>query len=128
MNDIADIKPSSRKCELVTPTGEHTGIVFHLRSPDAPEIKAFERKIEDAVLRGRGKLPARERRTFRSDRIIAGVEGWHFEDGAMEVFGETEPEFSEKILRKLLKLDWIAKFLDTEMGDETVFFESLEKL
>ena len=123
--ELTDIKPSGREVELVTPTGEHTGIVFNLRAPDSQEVKAFTRKTEDAVLRNRGKLPARDRRTFHADRIVAGVDGWRFESGAMEIHGKTEPEFSERLLRDLLKIDWIKSFLDTEMGDDSVFFESL---
>lgn len=124
--DLLDIKPSGRRAELITPTGEATGIVFHYRPPDAPEIKAFERKIENAILGNRGKLPTKERRTFKFDRIVAGVEGWSFNEGAMEVKGQREPEFSERLLRDLLKVDWILAALDAEMGDEAAFFENLE--
>lgn len=125
--DLTDIKPSAREFELITPTGDGTGIVFVLRAPDSTEVKAFERKTEDAVLRNRGKLPTKERRTFRADRIVAGVEGWKFLPGAMTVNGETEPEFTERKLRELLKVDWISRALDTEMGDETAFFDGLRE-
>ena len=123
--DLTDIKPQGREVEIVTPTGQHTGVVINLRAPDAKEIKAFERKIEDAVLRNRGKLPTKERRTFKVDRVIAGIEGWSFKEGAMEISGEKEPEFSERKMRDLLKIEWIRNFLDSEMGDEATFFENL---
>jgi hypothetical protein len=124
--DITDFQPHEREVELFAPNGQRTGIWFHLRPPDAPEIKAVERKLDDAVLRFRGRLPAAERKKFRENRLVAGVAGWHFDDGAMTVNGEEKPKFSEARLRKLLQIEWIAKFLDTEMGDENAFFEKLD--
>lgn len=122
--DILDITPEGREAELITPTGDSTGIVFLLRSPDAKEIKAVKRRWEDTALRFRGRPPAKERKLYREHRLVAGVDGWRFEDGAMLVAGEEKPEFSERLLRDLLKVDWIAEFLDSEMGDETTFFPS----
>ena len=122
--DITEIRGSNRKVELVTPTGDRTGIFFELREPDCPQILQVERAYENALIRARGKLKSAEREKLKTDRIVAGVEGWDFEDEAMTINGE-HPSFAESALRRLIRdIPWVRRFLDQEMADEMAFFEA----
>lgn len=128
--DLGKIQSTDRSVTLMHPlTGEPTGLVFHLRSPDSFEVKRVQREWQDRMLspKRRGKkISAVEMEAFQDNRIVAQVSNWEFTDEGTNFDGD-QPEYSEDTLRKWLKkFSWIRQFLVDETEDLTAFLTGQE--
>jgi hypothetical protein len=122
--DLSTIVPTGRQFELLHPqTDEPTGIIFHLRSPDAPEVKKVQRDWQDRMLapkRRSKNVGAEDLEAFQKERIIAQVEGWEFTNSDFNL--GPDQEFTPKLLRSLLKkLPWLQTALTAETEDLSAF-------
>lgn len=123
--DLGAIKSQDREVVLLHPhTGEETGLTFHLRSPDSPEVKKVQREWQDRMLspkRRRKNISSAEAEAFQDSRIAAQVVGWKWTDEET-VFDGEQPEPSDATLRKWLKeYTWVRDFLVEETEDLTSF-------
>lgn len=122
--DLSTLAPVVRDVPILNPaTNEPTGLVLRLRALSSPEVKAAQARItNEGLIRRRVKLTsdAIDENTLRI--VIAAVEGWEW-GGDANFHGE-KLAFNEANLRAVLKLDWVYKQINAELGDEASFFPS----
>ncbi len=89
----------------------------------SPKVKAAQNRMTNERLVKRShKVTAESIEENGTKLIVSAVDGWEWQDDAS--FNGAKPEFTEANLRAVLKIDWIRKQLDEELGDEASFFRT----
>ena len=124
--DLSNIQSSDREVNLINPKdGSELGLVFELRSPESKEVQKVQREWQDRKLHPKRRnkaITTDELEALQTQRILASVKGWRWEDPELTFNGE-QPEFSEAALRAWVRdYKWIRDFLITETEDADAFF------
>lgn len=126
MTDITQIKPTTREVPLLHPgTMEEMGLVFILRSPHHPEVRAVEREWQNAQLRRRNlDITVEQFEASRVKTLTAHVEGWYWVEGSTNTIGGEQPDFTRAACSKLIRESaWVKDFLDGETNKTARFYE-----
>jgi len=119
--DILAIQPNTIIVQIKHPaTGAPIGLQIECVSLEDDRVKAVERAIKNKALRG-AKMTAEKIEDNTVDLLAAAIVGWHWDDGLS--LGELkEPPLTKMNVVKLLEVAWVAKQIDTALGDEAAFF------
>lgn len=137
--DILAIQPSTISVDIKHPaTGAPTGLTVECVSLEDDRVKQVERQIKNRALRGgRNTVTAEKIEDNTAEILSAAVVGWKWEKPLLspakgkkaEVYGEQpdldgdpNPPLTKINVSKLLAAGWIAKQIDTALGDEAAFF------
>lgn len=121
--DILAIQPSTITVDIKHPaTGAPIGLQVECVSLEDDRVKAVERAIKNRALRGgRNTVTAEKIEDNTVELLSAAVVGWKWADGL--TLGDLKsPPLSKINVGKLLAVGWIAKQIDTALGDEAAFF------
>lgn len=126
MSDLAEVTPQPREISILSPAdGEPTGLVIRLLPMTDSKVKAAQnRNITEARARRSTKISQDVIEENGTRILVAAVEGWEWKGEA--TFRGSKPEFNEANLRAVLKIEWIRKQIDIELGDEAAFFRRTE--
>ncbi|WP_379069369.1 hypothetical protein ACHMW4_03930 [Mesorhizobium sp. UC22_110] len=137
--DILSLQPGNISVEIKHPaTGAPIGLTIECVSLEDDRVKAVERQIKNRALRGgRNTVTAEKIEDNTVEILAAAIVGWKWERpllapavGKKEaVYGEQpnldgdeNPQLTKINVSKLLAVSWIAKQVDTALGDEAAFF------
>ncbi|MGA0564172.1 hypothetical protein ACO2RV_17135 [Ancylobacter sp. VNQ12] len=125
--DLLSIKPNTITVDIKHPaTGKPIGLSVDCVSMESDEVKAVERQIKNKALRsGRNAVTAEKIDENTVSILSAAIVGWSW-TGEATLGGEKNPALTAANKAKLLSIAWIAKQIDTALGDETAFFTSSE--
>lgn len=121
--DILAIQPSTITIDIKHPaSGEPIGLQIECVSLEDDRVKVVERAIKNKALRGgRNSMTAEKIEDNTVDLLAAAIVGWKWDDGLS--LGELKnPPLSKLNVVKLLEVGWLAKQIDTALGDEAAFF------
>lgn len=121
--DILSIQPGTLSVDIKHPaTGEPIGLSVQCVSLEDDRVKAVERQIKNKALRsGRSNVTAEKIEDNTIDLLSAAIVGWTWAEGL--ALGEMKnPPLNKPNLVKMLSVSWIAKQIDTALGDEAAFF------
>lgn len=126
--DITDIAAKSRVVEIPRPdNGLPSGILVTLLPPDDPKMRFEKRRIDDSILalRQRNKQLTHDILEANAIALIrAAIADWDWSKSELGFHG-SRPEFSRENVTAVLKeVRWFRDFLDSELGDETAFFQA----
>lgn len=123
--DILAIQPSTISVDIKHPaTGAPIGLKVECVSLEDDRVKAVERTIKNRALRGgRNTVTAEKIEDNTVELLSAAIVGWKWADDL--TLGDLKnPQLTKINLGKLLAVGWIAKQIDTALGDEAAFFSS----
>lgn len=123
--DILAIQPSTISVDIKHPaTGAPIGLKIECVSLEDDRVKQVERAIKNRALRGgRNTVTAEKLDDNTVDILSAAIIGWTWADGL--TLGDLKnPPLSKINVSKLLAASWIAKQIDTALGDEAAFFST----
>jgi len=110
--------------------GSELGLRLFLRSVNDDEIKPITRKIENERLR----LERTRQGGFKADQLRANsieiishcITGWEWYevDGVLGDFNGEQLPFTPANLKKILEIDRLRAQVDTELADESRFFQN----
>lgn len=121
--DILAIQPTTITVDITHPaTGAPIGLQVECVSLEADQVKAVERAIKNRALRGgRNTVTAEKIEDNTVELLSAAIVGWKWTDGL--TLGDLKnPPLNKANVAKLLAVGWIAKQIDTALGDEAAFF------
>ncbi|MGB3898192.1 MAG: hypothetical protein WA973_06525 [Mesorhizobium sp.] len=121
--DILAIQPSTISVDIKHPaSGASIGLTVECVSLEDDKVKAVERAIKNRALRGgRNTVTAEKIEDNTVELLSAAVVGWTWADGL--TLGDLKsPPLTKPNVAKLLAVGWIAKQIDTALGDEAAFF------
>jgi len=121
--DILAIQPTTITIDIKHPaSSEPIGLQIECTSLEADAVKAVERAIKNKALRGgRNSMTAEKIEDNTVDLLAAAIVGWKWDDGLS--LGELRnPPLTKVNVVKLLQVGWLAKQIDTALGDEAAFF------
>lgn len=123
--DILAIQPSTISVDIKHPaTGAPIGLKVECVSLEDDRVKSIERSIKNRALRGgRNTVTAEKIEDNTVEILSAAIIGWTWADGL--TLGDLKnPTLSKVNVGKLLAVSWIAKQIDTALGDEAAFFSN----
>lgn len=125
--ELNSVLPTAQKVAILHPgTGKETGLVFLMRPPQSPEVRAVVRAHRDKVLARKGKVSDADATEHGHKLFAAAVMGWEWNDDATWL-GE-KPEYTEAKLREVLTSEageaFIVKQLMEAFSDGDSFFMS----
>ncbi|MER8806026.1 hypothetical protein [Mesorhizobium australicum] len=126
--DILAIQPSTINVDIKHPaTGAPIGLQVECVSLEDDRVKVVERQIKNRALKGgRNTVTAEKIEDNTIEILAAAVVGWEWV--ADLTLGELKnPPLNKANAAKLLSLGWIAKQIDTALGDEAAFFTTSAK-
>lgn len=121
--DILSIQPSTIKIDIKHPaTAAPIGLVIECVSLEDDRVKTVERSIKNRALRGgRNTVTAEMIEGNTIEILAAAVVGWEWADGL--TLGDLKnPPLNKANAAKVMAVSWIAKQVDTALGDEAAFF------
>lgn len=121
--DILGIQPSTITVDIKHPaTGAPIGLSVECVSLEDDRVKSVERAIKNRALRGgRNTVTAEKIEDNTVELLTAAIVGWKWE--AELTLGDLKsPPLSKINVGKLLAVGWVAKQIDTALGDEAAFF------
>lgn len=121
--DILAIQPDTITVEIKHPgTSAPIGLTLQCVSLEADQVKAVERAIKNRALRGgRNTVTAEKIEDNTVEILSAAVVGWEWADDL--TLGDLKnPPLNKANVAKLMQVGWIAKQVDTALGDEAAFF------
>lgn len=123
--DILAIQPSTIAVDIKHPaTGAPIGLKIECVSLEDDRVKQVERAIKNRALRGgRNAVTAEKLDDNTVDILSAAIIGWTWADG-LTLGNLKNPPLSKINVGKLLAVSWIAKQIDTALGDEAAFFSN----
>lgn len=121
--DILAIQPDTITVEIKHPgTSAPIGLTLQCVSLEADQVKAVERAIKNRALRGgRNTVTAEKIEDNTVEILSAAVVGWEWADG-LTLGDMKNPPLNKANVAKLMQVGWIAKQVDTALGDEAAFF------
>jgi hypothetical protein len=121
--DILGIQPSTITVDIKHPaTGAPIGLQVECVSLEDDRVKSVERAIKNRALRGgRNTVTAEKIEDNTVELLTAAVVGWKWE-GDLTLGDLKSPQLSKINVGKLLAVGWVAKQIDTALGDEAAFF------
>lgn len=121
--DILAIKPNTVTVDIKHPaTGAPIGLSVECVSLESDAVKAVERQIKDKALRsGRNAMTADKLEQNTTALLSAAIFGWSWAEG-LTLGDMVAPALTAENKAKLLSVPWIAKQIDTALGDEAAFF------
>lgn len=121
--DILAIQPDTITVEIKHPgTGSPIGLTLQCVSLESDQVKAVERAIKNRALRGgRNTVTAEKIEDNTVEILSAAVVGWEWADG-LTLGDMKNPPLNKANVAKLMQVGWIAKQVDTALGDEAAFF------
>jgi len=139
--DILAIQPTTITVDIKHPaTGASIGLQIECVSLEDDRVKAVERAIKNRALRsGRNTVTAEKIEDNTVELLTAAVVGWKWEKPLLspakgkkeavygeqpDLDGDPNPPLSKINVGKLLAVGWVAKQVDTALGDEAGFFSS----
>ena len=123
--DILAIQPSTISVDIKHPaTGAPIGLKVECVSLEDDRVKSVERAIKNRALRGgRNTVTAEKIEDNTVEILSAAIVAWKWVDGL--TLGDLKnPHLTKINVGKLLAVGWIAKQIDTALGDEAAFFSS----
>ncbi len=125
--DILSLQPNTITVEIKHPaTGAPIGLSVECVSLESDAVKAVERQIKNAALKsGRNSLTAEKMDKNTIALLSAAIVGWSWADG-LSLGALSSPALTAENKAKLLAVSWIAKQIDTALGDEAAFFSTSE--
>lgn len=125
--DLLSIRPNTITVEIKHPaTGAPIGLTVECVSMESDEVKAVERQIKNKALRsGRNSVTAEKIDENTVAILSAAIVGWTW-SGDASLGSEKNPALNAANKAKLLSAPWIAKQIDTALGDEAAFFSTSE--
>lgn len=123
--DILAIQPSTITVDIKHPaTGSPIGLSVECTSLEDDRVKAVERAIKNRALRGgRNTVTAEKIDDNTIELLTAAIVGWEWADGL--TLGDLKnPPLTKINVGKMLAVSWIAKQIDTALGDEAAFFSN----
>lgn len=125
--DLLSIRPNTITVEIKHPaTGAPIGLTVECVSMESDEVKAVERQIKNKALRsGRNSVTAEKIDENTVAILSAAIVGWAW-SGDASLGSEKNPALNAANKAKLLSAPWIAKQIDTALGDEAAFFSTSE--
>lgn len=123
--DILAIQPTTITVDIKHPaTGASIGLQIECVSLEDDRVKAVERAIKNKALRGGRNVMTAERIEDNTvDLLTAAIVGWIWADG-LSLGDLKSPPLSKANVGKALALPWLAKQVDTALGDEAGFFST----
>lgn len=128
MSNIFDIKPTTRKIDILHPeTEEPVGIKVTVRSGDDEAMKGIQRRITNRALELR-----KRNKTFSADEIednqinlvAAAIVDWDWTDSDMRFPDGSIPDFNARNVREVLEnLPWFRSQIDEAIGEEKAFYK-----
>lgn len=119
--DILAIKPNTIIVQIKHPaTGAPIGLQIECVSLEDDRVKAVERAIKNKALRG-AKMTAEKIEDNTVDLLAAAIVDWHWADD-LSLGDLKSPPLTKLNVVKLLEVGWVAKQIDTALGDEAAFF------
>lgn len=120
--DILSLQPSTICIDIKHPaTGSPIGLQIECVSLEDDRVKAVERAIKNRALRGgRNTVTAEKIDDNTVELLTAAIVGWKW-DGDLTLGDLKNPQMSKINVGKLLAVSWIAKQIDTALGDEAAF-------
>lgn len=121
--DILSLQPGNISVEIKHPaTGAPIGLTVECVSLEDDRVKAVERQIKNRALRGgRNTVTAEKIEDNTVEILAAAIVGWKW-DGELTLGDLKNPQLTKMNVSKLLAVSWIAKQIDTALGDEAAFF------
>lgn len=121
--DILAIKPSTLFVDIKHPaTGAPIGLQVECVSLEDDRVRRVERAIRNKALRGgRNSVTAEKLEDNTVQILIAAIVGWTWNSG-LTLGDLSAPPLNPANVEKLLAVGWIAKQIDTALGDEAAFF------
>jgi ATP-dependent protease HslVU (ClpYQ) ATPase subunit len=121
--DILAIKPNTIIVQIQHPaSSEPIGLQIECVSLEDDRVKAVERAIKNKALRGgRNSMTAEKIEDNTVDLLAAAIVGWHWDDG-LSLGDLKNPPLTKVNIVKLLEVGWVAKQVDSALGDEAAFF------
>ncbi|MCX5569599.1 hypothetical protein [Kaistia nematophila] len=121
--DILAIQPTTITIDIKHPaSGEPIGLQVECTSLEADAVKAVERAIKNKALRGgRNSMTAEKIEDNTVDLLAAAIVGWKWDDG-LSLGDLKNPPLTKVNVVRLLQVGWVAKQIDTALGDEAAFF------
>lgn len=122
--DLSKLHKDTQTVEITVPgTGKKTGLVIEIRSPEADEIKAIQRKWQNKALRsGRNVIGAEDIERQAIDTLVAAVDSWQW---GSATWGGEKPNCTPENVRKVISDpagSFIRDQIDRAFGDEAGFF------
>jgi hypothetical protein len=123
--DILAIQPTTITVDIKHPaTGAPIGLQIECVSLEDDRVKAVERSIKNKALRGgRNVMTAEKIEDNTVDLLTAAIVGWTWAEG-LSLGDLKSPPLNKANVGKALALPWLAKQIDTALGDEAGFFSS----
>lgn len=121
--DILAIQPATTTVDIKHPgTGAPIGLKLECVSLEDDRVKTVERAIKNRALRGgRNSVTAEKIEDNTVEILSAAIVGWEW--GKDLSLGDLKsPPLSKANVAKLLAIGWVAKQVDTALGDEASFF------
>lgn len=121
--DILAIQPDTITVEIKHPgTSAPIGLTLQCVSLESDQVKAVERAIKNRALRGgRNTVTAEKIEDNTVEILSAAVVGWEWADD-LTLGDLKKPPLNKANVAKLMQVGWIAKQVDTALGDEAAFF------
>lgn len=121
--DILAIRPNTISIDIKHPgTGEPIGLRLHCLSLESDPVKAVERAIKNRALRGgRNTVTAEKIEDNTVEILSAAISGWEWK-GGLSLGDLKNPPLTKENVAKVMQVGWIAKQVDTALGDEAAFF------
>lgn len=121
--DILSIQPSTITVDIKHPaTGALIGLQIECVSLEDDRVKAVERVIKNRALRGGRNVITAERIEDNTIEILsAAVTGWKWAPD-LTLGDLKDPPLTKANVSKVMALGWIAKQVDSALGDEAAFF------
>ncbi|GLI23490.1 hypothetical protein GGQ86_002972 [Xanthobacter flavus] len=125
--DILAIQPNTITVEITHPkTGAPIGLSVECVSLESDAVKAVERQIKNAALKsGRNAMTAEKMEKNTVALLAASIVGWSWAEG-LTLGSLSAPPLTSENKAKLLSVPWVAKQIDTALGDEAAFFGTSE--
>lgn len=125
--DILAIQPTTVTVEITHPsTSKPIGLRVECVSLESDPVKAIERQIKNAALKsGRSTMTADKLERNTIALLSAAIVGWSWAEG-LTLGSLASPALTLENKAKLLAVPWIAKQIDTALGDEAAFFSTSE--
>ncbi|MCO6050839.1 hypothetical protein NGM99_13730 [Mesorhizobium sp. RP14(2022)] len=121
--DILSIQPSTITVDIKHPaTGAPIGLTVECVSLEDDKVKAVERAIKNKALRGGRNTVTAEKIEDNTVAILtAAITSWKWAKD-LTLGDLKDPPLNRENAGKLLAVGWIAKQIDTALGDDTAFF------